>query len=256
MNTYFFESSLILEVNVIGYKDKGESIVFFVKADEDAVFSGLVDCYEKDSMNKSIELLCENNRQFFDFVCWTHPHKDHTVGLDKVINEYCNSATAFWMPPFTSVDIEKYSKCSMPIYSALFDLIKKSPKSNRMRVRPVSNASILTRKKYQGVSSFQAYNFEIRSFAPDSELIASNRLRGISTMDNLYSVGLILIMGNYYIMLAGDIENPTIKAIPDENIDYPITYIKIPHHGSDSADYLILVLYRQPLISLKRRNML
>lgn len=46
---HFLKIHLYLEVNVIGYKGKGESIVFFVKADEDVVFSGLVDCYEKDS---------------------------------------------------------------------------------------------------------------------------------------------------------------------------------------------------------------
>jgi len=33
MRKLFFEDSLKLELNVIGYHDQGESVVFFIKAD-------------------------------------------------------------------------------------------------------------------------------------------------------------------------------------------------------------------------------
>jgi hypothetical protein len=83
------------------------------------------------------------------------------------------------------------------------------------------------------------YLFVISSFAPNSEMIAYNRIKKIDTLSNLYSVGLIVSIGDYNIMLAGDVENETIKLIPDENIDFPFSYIKIPHHGSPSASLLV-----------------
>lgn len=45
-------------------------------------------------------------------------------------------------------------------------------------------------------------------------------------------------------MLAGDVENYTIKRFEDFCFDSPIDYIKIPHHGSNTGDYLPVVLKR------------
>ena len=51
MRNLFFTDSLELEVNVIGYHNQGESIVFFIKADGHAVYTGLVDCYRTKELN-------------------------------------------------------------------------------------------------------------------------------------------------------------------------------------------------------------
>ena len=48
----------------------------------------------------------------------------------------------------------------------------------------------------------------------------------------------VKIIGRYSIMLAGDVENPTIRRISDGDVEYPVDYIKIPHHGSKSASFL------------------
>jgi beta-lactamase superfamily II metal-dependent hydrolase len=57
----------------------------------------------------------------------------------------------------------------------------------------------------------------------------------------VYSIGLIINVGHYYIVLAGDVENRTLKCIPDFNFDIQdrIDYVKIPHHASSTASYLI-----------------
>lgn len=100
MNRKLFDKTLDFEINLIGYKNKGESIVFFLRTDGKAVYAGLVDCFEYESQNMAIELLKNEQLPFFDFVCWTHPHDDHTVGLDKIITEFCDKNTLFWIPPF------------------------------------------------------------------------------------------------------------------------------------------------------------
>ena len=93
MRRKLFDKTLDFEINVIGYKNKGESIVFFLKADGKVVYSGLIDCYEEASENVALTLLVNEKVKYFNFVCWTHPHDDHTIGLDKVLIEFCNEKT-------------------------------------------------------------------------------------------------------------------------------------------------------------------
>ena len=48
----YFEKDLCIETYIIGYKNEGESILFFVRADGGISFSGLVDCYKLDDVDK------------------------------------------------------------------------------------------------------------------------------------------------------------------------------------------------------------
>ena len=84
MRKLLFKDSLKLELNVIGYHDQGESIVFFIKTDGYVVYTGLVDCYKTEEQNAVKAVLEKEQVERIDFVCWTHPHDDHTVGLDEV----------------------------------------------------------------------------------------------------------------------------------------------------------------------------
>lgn len=238
MKTYFFKNSLRLEINVIGYEPEGESIVFFIRVDDNVVFSGMVDCYEKNSLNKSIELLLNNNKEYFDFICWTHPHRDHTVGLNSVIRDYSNDKTMFWMPPFYEKDVAKYKEGAREIFEELFYTIQ-NRKKNKLHVKTACNTTLMGRWRFISENAMENLIFQIRSFAPDSELLASNFLNGNLEMDNLYSIGLILLFGNYCILLAGDVENRTIQAIQDVDLEYPFSYIKIPHHASASSSKLV-----------------
>lgn len=107
---------MIFEINVIGYRTRGESIVFFLKTDDEVAYAGLVDCYELESVNMAANLLSETGADYLDFVCWTHPHEDHSVGLAEIIRKYCSEKTAFWMAPIISEDLEKY-KIFLGIYT-------------------------------------------------------------------------------------------------------------------------------------------
>lgn len=240
MKRKLFDKTLDFEVNVIGYKEKGESIVFFLKADGKVIYSGLVDCYVDSAENAVLTLLEEENVHKFDFVCWTHPHDDHTLGMDKFLEEFCDEKTLFWMPPFISKDVESCSLAAQDIYKRLFEVLE-SKKRSKMNIREASDAKILEKFECCGNFSINPYIFEIRSFAPDSSLLASLKVRERFDMGNIYSVGLIINIGHFYIVLAGDVENRTIKMISDFNFDIEgrIDYLKIPHHSSGTADFLI-----------------
>ena len=76
-----YSNSLFFEVYLIGYNSQGESILFFLRTDEGVIYSGVVDCYTYKSINKTIDLLKKENIEKIDFLCWTHPHDDHSLGI-------------------------------------------------------------------------------------------------------------------------------------------------------------------------------
>lgn len=238
MRNIFFEHSLKFEIDVIGYKNKGESIVFFLITDEKVSYAGLVDSYEEDGENEAVKLLLKTGRQYFDFVCWTHPHDDHTIGMDRILEQYCNQDTAFWMFPFYSKNTDGYSQMVRHTYKNLFSIIE-SPKRKKMKIRTAINANRMERCICSCIAGAGRYNFEVFSFAPSSEILTANMVRGQEERGNLYSVGLLINIGAYCIMLAGDVENRTFQVLPDYDLEFPIDYIKIPHHGSSSSEILL-----------------
>lgn len=79
MKRKLFDKTLSFEINVMGYKNRGESIVFFLKADDKAVYAGLVDCYEDESKNAALALLKEEKVKYFN-------HASRTA--DYLINKF------------------------------------------------------------------------------------------------------------------------------------------------------------------------
>ena len=235
MRNLFYDNSLELEIYTIGYKNEGECILFFIKTDSKVAYTGLVDCYINDSIDIVSKLLNMNKIYTLDFVCWTHPHDDHTKGLQKIITELCNQNTKFWSTDIIPEDLSLYSKDSGRMFDALKE-IHLSNNKNKMVVKYAKDSTIMERLFCSGL---QQYLFEIKSFAPNSTLLAERTVENKDEKGNLYSIGLIINFGRYYVMLAGDVENKTFKALEDYEIEYPVDYIKIPHHGSPSASYLI-----------------
>jgi beta-lactamase superfamily II metal-dependent hydrolase len=234
----FFDSSLTFELNVIGYKTKGECVLAVLKADGKVAFVGLIDCYRDAEGNEAIRILHDAGRKHFDFVCWTHPHDDHSIGMDEVVQNYCDHDTFFWMPWMGTKDTSPFSREARATYQSLFDVIELKKKA-KMHVNTVSNGmrleSFLCRKN----DGFSKYRFSIFSFAPSGELLTANLVNNVKTVGNLFSVGLNISIGEFNVMLAGDVENRTFAIIPDFDIVAPIDYIKIPHHASSSGVGLV-----------------
>ena len=230
-----FNSSLVFEVYVIGYREKGESIVFLLKADHNVVFAGLVDCYQDEVQNEAIRILKDAGRGYFDFICWTHPHDDHTIGLDCVLSEYCNDETYFWMPMGIDIsETSEFSKAVISTYKKLFEIIS-SRKRKKLHVNRVANRMRLECFRCRKTNGISNYEFAIHSFAPSGEILYHNEVNDIKIAGNLYSIGLLITIGEFGLLFAGDVENRTFDMIPDDDLCGYIDYIKIPHHASSTG---------------------
>ena len=235
MRNLFFTDSLELEVNVIGYHNQGESIVFFIKADGHAVYTGLVDCYRTKELNIVKRVLEKEQTERLDFVCWTHPHDDHTIGLDEIWDEFCTEETHFCCTNIVKAAQDLYSKEAMAVFQNITD-VHKSRKKKKIDITYISDFKKMERLMCVGNGA--KYKFEIFSFAPKSAVLGERIVNNKEEQGNIYSVGLYLFFGEYSLMLAGDVENQTLRRIVDEDMEYPVDYIKMPHHGSMSASFL------------------
>lgn len=235
MRRLFYTDSLELEINLIGYKKQGEAILFFIKADKRVVYAGLVDCYKSSRCDAIRNVLKKENVKRLDFVCWTHPHDDHTRGLEEILNEFCDNKSVFWATDIITKDYELYSENSGKLYKKMNEIHMEGT-SEKLVVKYAKDSTIMEKLICTGVDD---YCFQIQSFAPDSTLLAEQVVMDKEEKGNLYSIGLIINIGRYYIFLGGDVENKTFKSIQEFSIQFPIDYIKIPHHGSPSASFLV-----------------
>ena len=62
--------------------------------------SFLIDYYMLVSKDIIREILSENNIEFFNFICWTHPHADHSKGLFDFLDEFDSEKTTFLYPEY------------------------------------------------------------------------------------------------------------------------------------------------------------
>ena len=235
MRKLFFEDSLKLELNVIGYHDQGESIVFFIKTDGIAAYTGLMDCYKTEDQNAVKMVLEKEQVEKIDFVCWTHPHDDHTQGLGEIWKQYCTKDTCFCCTDIIQADLDLYSEEAKLLFQNIRG-IHTSSKRKKMRIMYLKDST--QAERLLCVGNTKKYEFRIQSFAPNSAILGERFIGSRDQQGNAYSVGLFLFLGQYSIMLAGDVENQTIRRIADGDIEYPVDYIKIPHHGSKSASFL------------------
>lgn len=233
----YFEKDLFIETYIIGYKNEGESILFFVRADGGISFSGLVDCYKLDDVDKVKDILQENEIEKLDFICWTHPDLDHSKGLVDIIKNYVSQKTNIWIPE--GVDAQEIT-CSKDV-KELFIQLKKCMIDMDAEYNVYSASD---RKDMMGYNSicFQKgvdiFPLEIISYAPNSKIIRKQNYTD-KFIKNDRSVFFVLALGSARIFLTGDVEDSTIEKIPSNFFEKHIHIMKIPHHGSDSSDKML-----------------
>ncbi|OPD34207.1 hypothetical protein AL713_02285 [Clostridium botulinum] len=255
---------------VIGYEDQGESIILTIGNNK---FAGVIDCYKTSKEFITKKILKELNVKYLDFICWTHIDWDHTYGISQ-LGKYINKDTAFILPEgitsrqihnlINRKDIEEYHKKE---YNKIYEMINNIDDDLLFSVNQTSfhiyNFSLVvagTDKRYDFVINVfspisgivrQCVDAEIQIFYDSittqdgNKTLNKNWYEEPNKTNNLYSVGLKVEIINdddvVSICLCGDLDNKTIETMKENKrnlIFNKNTLIKIPHHGSQSADKL------------------
>lgn len=224
----------MIEINVIGYKTEGESSVVFIKNDSKIAFSIVVDCFCYQNMNKTVEILRNNNIKHIDYLCWSHPDNDHSQGMCDIYDEFVNENTIINIPE--NVD-NAYEICSNKVKN-LFDTLKKESCKINSNIYTVSdNKNLLF---YTDGICFRYDNcdfyLKMNSFAPNSSLIRKQSLYG-DFNKNDHSIGFTIKLGEVVLMFTGDMGNTTIAKLP--KLYEQLYFLKIPHHGSETSSKML-----------------
>lgn len=242
MGKIFFDKNLYFILYTVGYHSEGECIIFFVFANDMICYSGLIDCYESISKSVVVDILKKNGIRKLNFICWTHPHDDHTKGMSKILDNWCDKNTQFFIPEIPIQSYNLYSEESKEVYERVMKIHKKKDETN-MCIKHIANDTILEKIIFSEPGG-REYLFQITSYAPISTLLKDFEIRAackdvIKKGGNLYSIGLKIEFGKFVMLLGGDVENHTWDRISKYAIPDVIDYIKIPHHASSTGGNLL-----------------
>ncbi len=246
-NKFFLDSNgLRLIVYVIGYPEMGESQIVILRDinSKNIYYSAVIDCYKLDNINKTIDILVENNINYLNLLCWTHPDDDHSFGIDEIFKKFCNNNTKVLLPEGVYGSANDFINYK-PKFLDFFDNLKKN---NINTAYNVSSASVIE-GEIQGIETifFQLglneIKFRISAIAPISAIVRRRIQSGLNKKNDI-SIALLFSLGELSLFLTGDIENQTINLI---SIDFlpEITFLKTPHHTSKSSDALLSLFERK-----------
>lgn len=230
-----FLDKLQLHIYTIGYRNSGECILFFLENDFGICYSGLIDCYQVNGINVAIELLQQYGVNGLDFLCWTHPHVDHTLGLEVILHEFVTEKTKFVYPlNIKSINRSQIPQDAIPVVGGIIDIIE-SAAVKKAKVRPVSGTSRIESISFGNGRADAGSNFlfQIYSLSPDPNTVEKRDSLNKVVNINDYSVALSLSLGNKVFVFCSDIQDQTIRKI--EYYPSKIDYLKIPHHGSEHS---------------------
>ena len=237
------DDNLRAEIYLIGYPKMGESQLVLLrdKSSGKIYFSAVIDSYTHDSVNKTIELLNLHSVKQLNLLCWTHPDKDHSIGIDTIFNDFCSNDTLVLLPEGvngSATDFLDYEANILDFFSAIKN-------NNSGRKYNVDSASAV-REQTKGVVTrlftlgLKEIKFQIDAVAPIGAIVRRRMENGLSVKNDI-SIALILKFGECSFFFSGDIENQTISLLP-EHIFSNLSYLKTPHHTSKTSDGILKIL--------------
>ncbi len=71
----------------------------------------VIDSYEKNNVNQTLDILDKiHKKRKLDMLIWTHPHDDHSIGLEHIISKRCDKNTKIITAEILNCKLPKYTK--------------------------------------------------------------------------------------------------------------------------------------------------
>ncbi len=246
----FYVSSfddLTISLFVIGYKNIGESIIVLFRDsandEEKIIMSMVIDCYETVNLNLVRKLLKKYNVQELDFVCWTHPHYDHSLGIDSLIKDFFHDNLIVFLPKFyypnlTEDLLKGESKKAVEIYNNIWTLVEKHPNIKEIWRSISANGDYSTsiypmRIVSEDNAEYKELYFRFLTplgYRTDCYVTAGKQFN----KPNELSISFLMSLDGYDFYFGGDTENEHANGIESEIIKN-MRWIKVPHHCSKGA---------------------
>lgn len=238
--------NLIVSIFVIGYKNIGESIVVLFRdvydGNDIVIMSMVIDSYEKEELNLIRKVLSKYKVNKLDFVCWTHPHYDHSPGIDTLIGDMFHNDIVIFSPKFyygnLMPDMLKSECAKTPdIFNNIWKLVEKHPNFSKIWRTISANGDATHQYPMQlitkdGTCQKDVNLYFLTPLGSKTDIYATKGKQ--FSKPNELSVSFILSIDGYDFFFGGDTENDHAKGIENEIIQ-DMRWIKVPHHCSLGA---------------------
>ena len=236
--TYY--QKLVCRIYILGASSEGESILFIVYGDEQIIYSCITDSFKIDNVNIPITIAEQCGIEHITDIFWTHPHDDHSEGIIELIEKY--------KPEYVYIpaDLQMLPKQTPELSRNVLEKINQYRSCNRRYtyqpciVDVGGNYTIL--EKILNVAN-KKIPFSIYTVSPVIGKVRRDVISNNFNNLNNFSIVVSIIIGDFSVLLTGDIQNQMIKYISNDLQREIITpnLLKIPHHGSKgSLDILSL----------------
>ncbi|UOW67233.1 hypothetical protein [Paraclostridium bifermentans] len=230
-----FKNNIVLDIYLIGYQNQGESIIFVLKDGDSVLYSGVIDSYEYDNKNITINTLRELGISKLDLLCWSHPHDDHSIGMECLLSDWIDSSSTVVYPN----DLFKIGSGLSTEAMQCINILKELSLSKKRKIpvlKEVSGTNTVGKKIL--IKNDKRYEFKIETLTPVSRITEKRYINNKVNNLNDFSIALLVTLGGVKFLFGGDIENTTINKIDDFAIVDLIDYIKIPHHSSKGSSHI------------------
>lgn len=223
------------KVFVLGHPTQGESIIFVLYGDEQVLYSCVIDSFMIGDRIIPGEYLNKLKLKKITELFWTHPHDDHSAGILQLVDTF--SPDSVYLPvellslPEENESIAKEVLQQLNSYKCYDGRIKRY----QPKIKEVAANMLLHNESIWAENYF--IPFEMLAIAPCSGKVRKNVLGENYATLNDYSIVLDVNVGDFSILLTGDVQNRMIQFLPEElSFDVPTPNIlKIPHHGSSGS---------------------
>ena len=228
--------NVTVDIHVIGKYPQWESVIFILNINEIPEYCLVVDYCDENLYLIKQKIFSKYNISNINLLCWSHPHQDHSIGIQELAKEYCNKNTNILLP----IGLENVSNKFDTYIKSTYDYFSKINK-NRTQihgiVRYASEYKQIEKIKYQGIKN--KVDLYIETYSPIDKRINNIRNLIIPNMND-YSILMSITVNDRIIIFASDIEDNSINDIINNcEIFENVIFVKIPHHGSISSKKML-----------------
>lgn len=237
----FNDFSLLIYV-AGGEKGEGEGILILFLNQEQVIRTISMDCCKATvngtDCNILHSLLIRHKVKKIDCFVWTHPHDDHSNGLDELIECHYRKGSIGILPKQiygTNNDIVNMKAMSKRV------LNKFNTKFRKKSLKSIDCQSREKRCVYsfgmEDVITGEVKSVRLYCLTPMDFLLDDKRRNNKKISDSLLndiSLSLVLDVDGYCYFFGGDATDKTLKET-DWDYLYQCRWVKIPHHASKST---------------------
>jgi len=192
---------------------------------------GVIDCYEtrtESQKNGTLTFLLGKGVDKLDFVCLTHLHYDHYRGMSRLLRHFKGKIDEFW----DSGDIDLVRTMRMAFSESTW----KKETSELERIYRyvyewVKKGEMLYKRMGENITLYTENGLKIKSLSPVGNVMLRAK-RGRFLNFNAFSAVLMVDYAGVSVLLGGDAESNTWKALLKRKIPLVSNIVKVSHHGS------------------------